>query len=327
MHDGAALANATYDARKADQDGHLHAGNSGATISGKHIGECPRLPVLRALGISEAIDFTTSLIFGLGHGSEAQTRKVITEAWEAQPDCIVFPDEAIKAQWAVASGRPVHCTPDIVLGRTTGGAVEIVEVVEHKAVTSVWAAISAILKRQPKTPALCQLAHYTWQLGAPGTLLYVNRNTFHIGPKCNGQNYVHLNLERACSPSHPALRYDRNGELMGVGPCHQAYQCEWRGDTFWYRPEGDTWVETYITTQSIRDFYSYVDECIRERKVPEKFTQLTATGERDSFNKCQYCAFADECRQHSGNWDDWTQSCKAKAEATVVDPADTQEVE
>lgn len=283
--------------------GNLRAGNSGVVLpggGGDTAGTCPRLAHLRKLGISvETPSSDRQIMFAAGHMNETFWLNKLRRSWPGIIRC----EEEIPTHWLTASGTAVTGRPDIVLCDEAGKPVLTYEL---KMVASVWTArdVRVMEGGKPKFAHMVQAAHYMWQLGTPGRLLYTSY-VDHTVP-----HFALKQLPKAGQAGSEVCLYDTKGMPKKVLPFWVSYDLQFgEGGLLEFRHEGlgTSWHETPISVEGIRAFYEMADK-MPEEGLGERPLTLEATGEiQTRFSNCSYCNLDSTCgrREKDRDYTKW----------------------
>lgn len=277
----------------------LRGGNSSAMFGNRVIGINPKEAVLRYLGYELPPSLDTYLMFDAGFANEDLHSAMLKEAG-AKFKC----EEEIPTAWSVTvldeNEEPVEFP---ITGRPDRGMLfeeEVTTVIEEKRAASSWSVkrMSHWGSRLPKDEAVCQNAHYMWQLNYANGILCITNREWHS---------MKAKKSTLADPDHRAILHAGDEWTFGVKPFITLYDLEWKDDTLYF--EGK---KTAVTTDRIREFYEYIAHCLVMKIIPEvHFSDIWGKPKTKS-KVTQYYEHKD-CDESS--WEVWTAAVKAKCDA------------
>lgn len=259
-------------------------GSSGAVCTDGQIrGVCPRVAVLRNLGIEEQPDLGTRIMWSNGEASEWNWDRVLTAAGAEF-------DMQREVTWMIDDIK-VTGHPDLIIkqeGQEYG--------VELKSVFSYNTAASVFLDDRPKNENVIQALAYSTALGLPWSLVYTNPSYWKV-------------------PFYDKKKTD----LKSIPPFYRIYELQWsEAGTAQYRSEGGEWVDTLITQDSIRQYYQLLNEMQAQQELGPRPTAhyIDGTDEKWGGSACTFCPFAKACDHWDNNKDygAWIELCKTATE-------------
>lgn len=303
--------------------GNLRAGNSGTLLAdGTTLGKCPRLSLLRALGVDYQIALNKQPMLAGGVANEDILSAELALSWNG----LIKREEEIPIRWEAYPNIFVTGRPDVVLCDKEGKPVQGVEC---KAPSSMWTAIAVHLKRIPKSDHLIQAAHYSMILDIPFTLLYTSRVNWALqgnqGSKdepwktWKGVEYTVYNDKKT---GQPAVR------TVTLSPFDAAYELKWEGNDLYVKHFMDKdFTKTLISKDGIHNYYAYVGSCMANRTIPTRPSKVNVFGKIE-YNPCdkKYCPYTDICESgDKEGFDSWLDRAKilvlnrsAEIEKTVI---------
>lgn len=338
LHEGILKQEQEGAAHEDDKIGTLRGGNSGTLITLEDgteaaIGGCPRQALLRSLQIKlpdEEDMNSKAWMFSAGHLNEEGWTAWLQRSWvNDKPGNYLLRETEVPTKWLTQNGTPVTGRPDIVLGTTTQGNILGLEL---KQASSVWT-VRDILQDKPKTPHLCQAAHYSWQLGVPFELHYASRVNYHImgahlpwvgrhfpryGARHSDKCDYQLGAETPAKPEHVY----KNGKVKPAAPAKPAYQEIFRvlpfvhgfklrwdeQGTLHYRPVDlpvSDETESLITQDGIRRYYESAANAVSTNVLPPMPVAINADGSEAKYSQCTYCPLQTTCAVFQGTTNQW----------------------
>lgn len=276
--------------RAADVGTGLRGGNSGCvTDAGEILGKCPRLTLLRYLGIEEdKADTSTTIMFAGGRLNEVYWENLLKEVTDILADeyqvgqTLVEPKGLVS--WSVTDGDgkeyPVTGTPDLVFSALdntplAGG--------ELKKVSSRFRANRVAVKGQIDSGHFIQAAHYSWALGKiPWVISYTSFDS-----------------------------HDTYGKPVKIPPQRWHFYLSWDGDTACYTYQGETF-RTSVTGEGIRNYYTLVAEMLRTKQLGPRPGNTHVSGEGEDFPHCSNCWLKDFCDNYEHDYETWLSRVKAE---------------
>lgn len=293
----------------------LRGGNSGVLLSDKSgwkvAGTCHRKTILRANGIQEVPDFSTSVMFAGGFANEEIWLTKLRRSWPGT----ILTEEDIPISWTTETGRKVTGRPDIVLcdkdQRPQLG-------IELKMVASKWTAKDVFYSNKPKFPHLIQAAHYMWQLDIPWRLAYTQFSLYHIGNDAAGwETKMYPKEGQPESEYVEYATYDNKGKSRRspkkLKTRIKVYELRFgENNLLEFRVEGSgsRWTSTVITSENISDYYHYVHDLLESRQLGSRPVNIDYTGEKLRWSMCdkQYCTFSEACDRHENDYTKWLEA-------------------
>lgn len=251
-------------------------GTSGCvTADGKVYGTCHRKALARYLGIEEAPELHTRLMWNAGEVNE--------QAWAK---AMGRPNGEIAVEGEV-DGITVTGHPDVVYTDDAGTPTFGVEL---KGVYSEGTAVTVELEGKPKPENMIQAALYSLMLGKlPYALVYTSANYISV----------------------PYYEQKKHDGIKKLKPFYKIFYLEWRGDELWYRDEHHTGgVQTVITAEGLRDYYRLVDEMRRTGELGPRPTADYVCGTKAKWgpdSACKFCPFKSACDRYdeSNMYSEW----------------------
>ena len=269
---------------KSAGNNNYRVGSSGAVCSDGEIrGICPRIALLRRLGIEEPPSLGTQVMWGHGEASEWDWERVLTASgaeFDMQRDI----------SWDI-DGHTVTGHPDVIVkqdGQEYG--------IELKGVFSYNTAAMVLLDKRPKNENIVQSLCYSLATGLPWYLVYTSPSFWKVP------------------------FYDKKKtELKSLPPFYQIFTLEWRDDTAWYKHEDGEWTKTLITKESLRDYYRMLAEMEQTKKLGPRPTAGYVDGTDPKFGNdaCFFCPMKDACDRFdmNGRYDEWLDMTKEIVDA------------
>ncbi len=256
--------------------GKLRIGSVGAVCADNEIrGVCPRVALLRKLGIEKPAPLFTRIMWNLGEVGEINFERVLNAAGVE-----VLSQELIELD---VDGTKVTGHPDALI------EVDGVKYgIELKSIFSFNTAALVSLSRKPKNENFIQAMAYSLATGLPWKLLYTNPNYI------NGYH---------------------NKKYTKLLPFYTVFDLKWEKGVAYYKHEEETeWVETLVTEESIKDFYRLVlEQDAKKRLGPRPTGNYVCGGKAQYPDMCGICDFSAACSDYDvhGNYDDWLTNCKS----------------
>lgn len=300
-----------HDQEEEAKRGTLRGGNSGVILSsGDILGKCHRLSYLRSKGLETPNEPDKELMFAAGRTNEDSWMDVLKESWHGT----IKQEEECPVVWTTDSGVTVSGRPDIIL---CDSAEKPLLGLELKLASSVWTAISVLLKGAPKTDHLIQAAHYSWVLDLPFELWYTSRVNWQLP-------YWKWVTELAEEWSGPEVGWkESRGKMVPAKlfPFYVGYKLWWHKGQLAYQREGSTErVDTDITVASIKSYYEFVATMEKNKDLGPRPASIEIDGSKMGWNKCdaKYCPLSEVCDNHEGDFDRWFHAAKKKLESSVT---------
>lgn len=296
--------------------GGYRGGNTGALLqnsdgSWQPAGKCHRLTHLRHLGIkSEKIPDDRHIMFAGGRNSEVVWLEKLERSWPGK----ILTEEEIPTKWHTVRGVPVTGRPDIVLCSDDGTPQLGLEL---KMASSKWTSRDVRIMNKPKFDHLTQAAHYSWQLGVPFKLCYIQYVDFGIGMGWEGRLFPDPG-----EPGSEVMEYRENrrtGEVTPnkIRPWMYVYDLRFTDiGVLQFRAETDpdgTWTSTPISISSIMDYYNYVDDMKHLKFLGPRPSNIDGVGGTTGWKKCDSCPLRPICDSKEDNYDEWMAEVKEKA--------------
>lgn len=283
--------------------GTLRAGNTGALSSdGEFIGACPRRTMLRARGTElEKITVDKLIMFELGFANEDIVFQALERTLELGE--VLLREEEIPIHWTTSTGVQVSGRPDIVLCSKLGEVTVPNLLLELKSVHSVWTTLKILFTRSPKLDNMLQAAHYMWQLGVPGKLIYKSYSilgqsisdwAYKLMPRPDAEHSEHVEFsQQKKDPSKYTikgmkqfehvydLKFDSKGQLY--------FKTERESDKYWTR--------TIINQGDIKKYFDTVGQMESSNVLGPRPLTLKYSGEEDSYSICDYCPLNAVCNK------------------------------
>lgn len=287
-----------------DTPGRLRGGSVGhLDEEGNATGTCMRQAHLRYKGYSyEEHPLSSLIMFSGGVGSEEIQCKSLDAL-----GLKYLREEQVPICWTTKNGITVTGRPDIVLVDENGVPYHGIEL---KMASTVWTSKAVRFDKEPKLSHVIQAAHYSWQLGIPFSLVYIQ--------------YVKFSVPRGAKwiPSTPLK--DKEGLIQWKGnwgqyiqPFIVEYEIFFDNDgRVWYETEDGTSHETIITRQGIERFY---EEAHKEKLHPRPAPK-TLSGAKAGYTLCDYCPLKDTCdlvEEKNLTYDDWLMLIEARPDTTI----------
>lgn len=282
--------------------GVLRAGNSGIILpNGNPTASCARLAHLRSLGIdSETVGADRRIMFGGGISNEGYWLRQLSTVWDGEILC----EAEIPIEWSTTRSTKVTGRPDLVLCRSDPDGpiphprdgLPLVPVLglELKMVSAFNTARTVLFKGAPKLNHLCQAGHYSWKLGIPFRLVYTSYIDHSI-PAWGTQGLPKIN-----DPLAVHCQFNDRGQVKKILPFVRVYELQWDANGFLqYRVEGSKskWVTTIVSQSGIANYYDVVDAMGPGQPLAPRPETLTATGEKEGWTNCAYCALNKTCEE------------------------------
>jgi hypothetical protein len=279
--------------------GNLRAGDSGAMLpTGDVMGGCHRRAYVRTqLGIEvDPPSFDRTIMFELGKANETIWMDKLQRVWWGT----IKQEEEIPISWSTSNGTRVTGRPDIVLCDEKGKPLLVIE---HKAACSIWTSRDVSFVGVPKTKHLVQAVHYAWQLKVPSRLVY----TQYV-------DYAMPDFAKSFFPvGDPRVSLNDKGQVKAVLPHETIYEVEIgpKGSVS-YRREGDERTPTVavFSTGDIARFYEFVSTMAENKTLGPRPSSLKPTGEKMSYNECNYCPLFETCKKYEHSWEKWNEAVK-----------------
>lgn len=364
LHEGIALEEAEHKAQESTKVGTLRGGNTGCLVQTdfglKAIGACPRLALLRMLGMEvrdgedKGQENSKQHMWQNGHANEDGWADWLGRSWGAQGGVLLRETE-VPTRWETRNGTPVTGRPDIVLADASG---KLVLGLELKQASSMWT-VRDILRDKPKTAHLCQAGHYSMALGsangaAPGSaglpfdLLYRSSVNYHIFGKevaWVGRHFPRYGQRHSdkCEyklgepqPATAETTY-KNGKVKPGKPAKPAFQeifrvlpfvhgfnTRWADGTLEVKPSDlgdDAWEPSLITEEGIREYFESAANALTTDVLPPEPVAMDHTGQALGWRACTYCPLQAVCDKHAAQ--DALQSTQAwmkDVQAAIAQP-------
>lgn len=288
----------TINIRKMLEDGHANraanrdpgdpnayrVGSSGAVCTDGQIrGVCPRVALLRSLGVEEKPSLATRNMWLHGEASEWVWEQVLTAAG------VEF-DMQREVTWMIGDIK-VTGHPDLVVkqeGQEYG--------IELKGVFSYNTASAVFLDNRPKNENVIQALAYSLALNLPWSLVYT-------------------------SPSYWSVPFwdKKKTTLKSLPPFYKIFDLRWdENDAAQYKSEDGEWVTTLVTKEGIREYYQLLHEMKTKKELGPRPTAhyIDGTEEKWGGDACTFCPFKKACDHWDSNkdYDVWLEMCKAAVE-------------
>lgn len=268
-------------AAKAEKEkalaGHPRIGSVGAvTADGKVYGVCHRKALARSLGVEEAVETPTRIMWQNGQAFEDMWTELLeasgTPLWVQRHD-----EQEVRAK-IPGVVLEVLGHPDIVLSEV-GPPLMPVLGIEHKGVFSYGTASLVWFENRPKNENLIQAAAYSHFLNLPYELWYTSASYFSI-------------------PIYDKKKYGGGS----IAPFYRGFKVEWRGDELWYTPEVGDSVKTPVTWQGIEDYFRLVHtDMQKDRELGPRVSSDYLDGTPNKWgadSDCKFCCFAPACAEY-----------------------------
>ena len=280
---GQAAQNQAHADQEVTKRGNLRGGNAGCvTADGKILGTCHRVSLARLIGLDKPITADRHIMFNAGDAAE--------DIWAAK---LIAGGATIRRESEIPvsveiGGRLVTGRPDIVIGEMVAGAFLPQIGIELKGVYSASTAVKVLLEETPDIKHLAQAAFYAMYLGIPYWLCYTNPSVIET----------------------PYWAIKKHSAPKKIQPFYKMFELKWEGETLHYRDEEQyEFVETVITKQGIRDYYTLISELAEKQSLGPRFEGGTVVGGRSPYNPCEYCDFSKACDKQT-NFVEWKKELK-----------------
>lgn len=277
-----------------EKTGNLRAGNAAYMLNNGRVNsanQCLRTTWLRWKGYRSSEEHPPNKLwmFKGGTGSEQIIAGLLKGAGL---NVIMDAEYKIDIDGTVLSGRP-----DILLANADGKPVLGLEL---KKISSVWTAKEVINNAKPKTDHICQAAIYSYMVGVPYKLVYVQYD-----------NYAAFTL-RGISEEAVNVDRDGKGKPINLAPHLKVYDIKTSDDgRILYKPEsGRYWENTGISMQGILDYYRNVKALDESSKLPARPEHYDVQGEKGNYTACKYCPYAAACsnfKEGADTMGEWTE--------------------
>jgi len=272
LEEGHAALDAGHATREIAKLGNLRIGSAGTVSDGGEIfGECHRKALARMLGDDKKVPFHTKIMFQSGRFNEDAWYEVLSKSWPGK----IMREEEIPITWQVPGSEVnVLGRPDMILCDEHGTPVHGLEL---KGVYSANTAKAVHQKGEPQTKHLIQAAAYSLFLNIPYTLCYTSASVIGTVAASKIQPFYRMFY----------LEWDDSGRL--------SYSDEFGHGT----------VQTLITKQGIRDFYSLVVEMREKKKLGPRPAKTEMDGRKQYWDICdaKYCPYSAACSNYDEDQD------------------------
>lgn len=301
LHNAFKNLEAEGDTKELAKLGQLRAGSAGVELaSGDLIGKCPRVALLRKLGVSEEIDTSSLTMFSGGYANEAEVERLLRTTLAPGEELTAGEDTS----FSLPSGLKILGRPDLLIKE--GGRP--VEGVELKNVSSLWTARDVNYDLRPKSDHLIQAGLYSLMLAEGGvplpyTLLYSSFAQFHLSTAPGW-------LKGKFKPGAPDVEFKldkRSGreEPFKILSFFRAYDLTWEEGHLCYQTKGlDRPVRTEVSLESLDRWYQTVVKQEQLKQLAARPAAKSVDG-TSSYKACDYCSFADVCDKSENNYELW----------------------
>lgn len=273
--------------------GFLRGGScSSMSKEGRVIGACPRITLLRKLGLESTTPLNLSMIFHVGYSHETFIKKALEKCGEF--DRITTEDSAENSFVTDIDGNSLTLRVDLIAHMKSGERFGI----ECKALTSNFSAEKIMQKFQvPYIKALVQASWY-FHIGKFERYFIIYGNYFNSTTFFKGK----MNKVNASLLIFELIKKEEDSGVIKI------YLRRYNDD--------DTYVdvETPITLDGIERAYKYIVQCEQEQKVPVRRVEYELNGMK-TYNQCdpRYCPCAKLCDDVDANlvdYDTWVKEAK-----------------
>lgn len=287
-------------AREATKLGHFRAGTAGLQVGDVSYGKCPRVALLRSMGLEDSVDANTREMFEAGFANEDVCMDLLGRGLAKDaPDLEIVTGDGIRGEFRLKDGTPVTMSPDALVRVAETGTPVLG--FEFKLTASMWSAIGVHYDLRPKSDHLIQAGLYSIRHGKiPFVLYYANRSEYHLStaPKW---------LKSKFGPGTYDVEFKREDatEPLKIRPFNRFYLLTWDGDNLQYTTDGlDTQVRTVVTGAGIEAFYDRVAKIRDGGDLGPRPSDQAVDGSK-SYLPCTYCDLKDVCDAHESNRDVW----------------------
>jgi hypothetical protein len=278
-----------HDAIEKEKHGQLRAGNTGiVTEEGDILGSCHRLTLARYLGYQPPNRPVSQFFFHGGEANEHVYYELLRRSWVKKRGMRLKMEPHTHVQWTLRmevppeEGKkrgkkvevPVTGRPDFLLQDEDENTLMVIE---NKGIQSAMRAKKALIAGQPASDALCQNAHYCWQLDAPGVVTYAAYSSFYkIQP----------------GRIHFYTGFDQEGR-------------------FYFIDKNGNQVKTEITAEAIKRFYELIYMMTVLQKLGPMYSPKPVYQcDDDDYNKCKSCPLREACERYNDDYMSWLDAVK-----------------
>ena len=291
--------------------GELRVGNSGVmSPKGEVAGKCHRQTHLRQLDLEiEELEYSKLIMFERGFNNEDIIYEDLLSTLEEGE--AILREEEIPTSWFTSNGTRVTGRPDAVLCTKSSAGIVPKLVLEFKSLASVNPAIQIAIDEEPVFEHLCQLAHYMWQCGSlPGSLIYRQYSNLIIP---NWPFILAKLPKEEGAPGGEYIKWNKIGKPQEIKPFEKLFDVSIDNNRVAYRvsSEDETavqkpWVQTMITIDGIVQYYEFVSQMEKEKKLGPRPLTISVTGKDKSYSICNYCPVKFACDKYeSKGYDEW----------------------
>lgn len=295
---GRQLETEEHQSKEAGKLGTLRGGNSGCiTDDGEIYGKCPRITFARSLGYQAPIEPESFEWFDAGFANE--------EAWMTKLKLTadklgytLLAEEECPIKWEI-EGKFVTGRPDIMLWEDDKPIVGF----ELKSVSAVNSAVNIKCEDKPKIDNLLQAAHYSMAHNCPFILVYSYRSRSVVpGWAFKFKDQLRLSWEKTT--------INKNGKPYtrreySIDPFTKEFHIGFEDDKLYYITESGKRVNTPLTGEGIKRYYSHVATMDQKQDLGPRVTNKDLAGDELPWDPCANCPFVEACDQFEDNYQAW----------------------
>lgn len=291
LEKGIKLMNRGHIIEEQKKIGHLRGGSCGCITSDNQIvGKCARETMLRTLGIQIPVELNRQLMFSGGQKVEEMAEELLAKSYEDNEDIKIINGDRKGCQYSLeGTNRYVSMRTDLEIYEK-----DILKaIVECKSLCGQSSNNRVYFDRVPDLGHLIQLGHYIFARGVnEGYLLYISTVDM---------------------PIHYATKKRIGTRDYKVDPFMMVFPVRFINGILHYKVKEDE-IQTPITQQGILDYYKLIDEMIKSKQLCPRVTNLKATGDMGTYDKCKYCDLNDICDDFEESFDAFVDAAKAFSE-------------
>jgi hypothetical protein len=296
--------------------GDLRVGNSGIMMpDGNFAGSCQRRTFLRLKGVDIPAPADRAVMFEFGRINEVILIDKLKRALGAT--FTITGDDVNTVSWETRSGRAVTGRPDIVLAKSDGTPLLVIEA---KMCGSLGTVRDCRFGNSPKLAHICQAAHYGWKLDVPIKLIYIQCVDYatQMWPS---------NVKEYPKPGQPGSeQIDYTEKEIGakgkkeivmmpkkIKPGRTVYDVviEENGEVRYRLENGKgACTSTCVTIDGIVEFYEHVDSIESTQVLGPRPLSVDVKGNFLQWDNCNYCSCKPFCDEFETKIDIWFNKIK-----------------